>query len=99
MKRGLSHAIYKGTDNSGSGDQRMQGISFSNTPPSPAESRGEPDEYAPSYDPIETDESYTEYTGTRPRTVDTYQEMMDADWVDEPLKELLETRINDMLER
>jgi len=43
---------------------------------------------------------YVDYsTEFNQHSVATYQEMLDGEWADEPLRELLETRIDDMLER
>lgn len=46
------------------------------------------------------DEVYSSYSpSTNRRSVETYQAMVDEPWVDDSLQELLETRIDDMLER
>lgn len=36
------------------------------------------------------------YDAWQSHTAETYEEMLDSDWLDQPLRDLLETRINDL---
>lgn len=47
----------------------------------------------------EDDPLYGGYQGAAHRhTLPTYREMLGQDWVDEPLRELLETRVDELLD-
>ena len=57
------------------------------------------DGYGNPYAVDEADPGYQVYRGpSQPRALQSYQEMLEQDWVDEPLRELLETRVSDLLE-
>jgi hypothetical protein len=57
------------------------------------------DGYDALYAVDEVEPGYREYRGpSHPRSLASYQEMLEQDWVDEPLRELLETRVSDLLE-
>jgi hypothetical protein len=61
---------------------------------------GQPEDgYDALYAVDEAETGYREYRGpSNPRALESYQEMLEQDWVDEPLRELLETRVSDLLE-
>lgn len=49
---------------------------------------------------IEDTESYTTYTlRSNQRSIETYRQIVDEPWLEEPLRELVETRLEEMLER
>lgn len=44
-------------------------------------------------------DSYTEYSiSGNQHSIKAYQQMVDEPWLDEPLKEIIETRLEDLLE-
>jgi len=50
--------------------------------------------------PEEDDPLYTGYqASSHQHALRSYQDMLGQDWVDEPLRELLETRVDELLER
>lgn len=54
----------------------------------------------PDYDEVleveDEEDPYVEYGTPHRHAVKTYQQALEADWVDEPLRELLETRIEEL---
>lgn len=45
------------------------------------------------------DDSYTEYpTSGNQHSIKAYQQMIDEPWLDEPLRKIIETRLEDLLE-